>query len=330
MLDLISYSPLRISFAGGGSDISPFVDRFGGAVLNTTVDLGVTVRYRHDDLPLEIASRDFVRSCIYPVYSRRQAGITGNILDLEMEMGVRTGRIIISNDVPPGSGLGSSSALTVASVKLADFIGKMGMDSMEIAESAYRAERERFGITLGKQDPYAVTFGGMKLTIFEPGGGVRILSDISRSITDSISRGIILVYTGKTRESSIILSDQVKKSSGGDPKVTLRLGQLRDLAITMWDHLKDGNLYGFYEGINKGWEIKKDLSPMVTNDRVDRIISTAMKNGAEASKLLGGGSQGFVLVMCREERTENLARALSRISRYVIRAGIDYSGARIY
>lgn len=330
MLDLISYSPLRISFAGGGSDIPPFVDTYGGAVLNTTVDLGVTVRYRYDELPLEIASRDFVRSCLYPASTGRHAGITGNILDLEMSMGIRTGRIIISNDVPPGSGLGSSSALTVAAVKLADFLRKSGMDSREIAESAYRAERERFGITLGKQDPYAVTFGGMKLTLFEPGGGVKIMADLSRKVSDTISSGMILVYTGKTRESSRILSDQVKKSSEGDPKVTYRLGQLRDLAITMWDYLKSGDMEGFYDGINKGWEIKKGLSPMVTNDRVDRIISTAMKNGASASKLLGGGSQGFVLVMCREERTGELSRLLSRISRYVIRAGIDYSGARIY
>lgn len=325
---VISYSPLRVSFGGGGTDISPFPETHGGAVINTTIDRGVTVTYKEDTYPLEISSRDFVSS--YILTSERKPG---NVLEKIMELfdsyEIRKGRVIINSDVPPGSGLGSSSALTTAVLRLIHEINGQKRTEREIAAEAFETEKEKFGVTLGKQDPYAISLGGFKFMKFL-GSGIEnyYIREQDAFIRDLESR-ILLVYTGETRESSEVLMEQVSKASSNDQKVLSNLVQLRELAESMRKAVIKEDMDAFVEDINQGWNIKKQLGANVTNTKIDRIIGNALRNGAQGAKLMGGGSQGFLLIVSKPGMVTDLQKKMLQWSRFVIRVRFDLHGTRI-
>lgn len=325
---VVSYSPLRISFGGGGTDIAPFPENHGGAVINTTIDRGVTVTYREDQYPLEISSRDFVSSYILSSHNGSE-NVLEKLLSLFGNNGITTGRVIINSDVPPGSGLGSSSALTTAVLKLIYELKGEKKSGMDIAEEAFRTESERFGVTLGKQDPYAISIGGFKFMKFEKDGvynfPVRAENDFAHRLQDRI----LLIYTGETRESSDVLREQVEKASRNDDTVISNLVRMRDLAREMNEAVLENSMDNFIEHINEGWNLKKKLGANVTNSRIDGIIASAMENGAQGGKLMGGGSQGFLLIVSKEGRIAELQKAMLQHSRFVIRIKFDPVGTRI-
>ena len=329
MHKIVSYSPLRISFGGGGTDISPFDETHGGAVINTTIDRGVTVSYTDDDYSLEISSRDFVRSFLVGVGNHEGMNVQEKILDLFEHNGIRKGRIVINSDVPPGSGLGSSSALTTAVLKLIYAIRKENRTPEEIAAEAFVTERDEFGVTLGKQDPYAVSLGGFKFMRFNGTGVSNYPITGHDEFRKALQGRTLLVYTGKTRESSDVLKDQVSKSSQGDANTLKNLTSLRDLAINMKDAVDSDDIDRFISYINDGWEMKKGLGRNVTNPQINSIIQKAKQNGAQGAKLMGGGSQGFVLMIAKENGLEKLQKAMMELSEFVIRVSFDPAGTRI-
>lgn len=203
------YSPLRISFAGGGTDISPFFEKYGGAVLNTTIDRGVMIRYVDDGASLEVSSRDFLRTALI---SSNNRSMENKIIEMFMENGIETGRIIMNNDVPPGSGLGSSSALINGILKVIYTIKKMDIDPYELGRKSYLTEKDKFNIILGKQDPYAISVGGLKYMEFRGNDETTQMFDLSDPFISDLQNSILLVYTGNIRESSQSLQDQVMKS----------------------------------------------------------------------------------------------------------------------
>ena len=329
MQKIISYSPLRISFGGGGTDISPFVDTHGGAVVNTTIDRGVTVSYTDDPYSLEISSRDFVKSFLVGSTNHESLNVQERILDLFEQNGISKGRIVINSDVPPGSGLGSSSALTTAVLKLIYRIRNIEKSGEEIASEAFLTERDRFGVTLGKQDPYAVSLGGFKFMRFSDGGVTNFPVSGRDGFLKELESRTLLVYTGKTRESSDVLRDQVNKSSEGDQNTIGNLTGIRELAENMHNAIQDNDLDRFIFHINEGWEMKKNLGRNVTNSQIDSIIEVAKKNGAQGARLMGGGAQGFVLMIAESGKVEKLQKAMMEFSEFVIRVSFDSRGTRI-
>ena len=322
-----SYSPLRISFAGGGTDIAPFVDEYGSSVVNATFDRGVMLNYREDQYPLEISSRDFFSSTVSGVHSERR-GMPGKLVDLFTEMGITKGSVLISSDVPPGSGLGSSSALILGALELIHTIRGEKVERDSLAEEAYRVERDFFKITLGLQDPYAIAYGGFKSFNFDRNGISNSIFDLNRDFIRKFETSLLLVYTGKTRQSSRILSDQVRKSHQKDPETIEKLAAIKKLALEMKDAISRERYQEITSIINTGWEIKKSLGRDVTNDTVDGIIRAAMRNGADAARLLGGGSQGFVLLLS-QDRIVELQKKMLNYSRFVVRVSFDSLGTRI-
>ncbi|WP_297216206.1 kinase [Thermoplasma sp.] len=323
----ISYSPLRITFGGGGTDVEPFLSKYGGAVVNATIDRGVSVRYIEDEYQLELSSRDFVRS--YIVNMHGPVSVTKMMADFLSDSGIRTGRVIMSGDAPPGSGLGSSSAAVSALMNLVNTITGRNVDRAALAEESYRLERDHFHVLLGKQDPYAIAFGGFKYMEFDHDGMKR--EDLGRydDFTRELERRILLVYTGKTRQSSEVLMEQVKASEMGDEETDRKLLEMKDVARKLRDSVVNNDMGEFAHQINRGWEIKKSLGSRITNDRIERIIGMALSGGAQAARLMGGGSQGFVLVMCRPENLNSLQKRLMRISNFVVRTSFDISGTRM-
>ena len=324
MWDFVSFAPLRVSFAGGGTDIPPYVENYGGSVLNTTIDRGVTVKYKDDGKPLELSSRDFLQSFTMISDHQKHTSFVEEIGEIFTEYGIKTGRVLISSDVPPGSGLGSSSALLVSILNLISSVKGNGWDRSQVARMAYDLERNRLKIVLGKQDPYAISFSGFKFMEFPPGGSERTTFAENWKTVNQIEDRSLLLYTGKTRESSEVLKDQVRKSSVGDSETLRRMNELKNLAHQMWTYLVEGETEKFIDGVNRGWNLKKGLGRNVTNERVDRIINEAFVNGAAAAKLLGGGGEGFILLISRDNSLVDLQSKMSKFSDFIIR--ISFSG----
>ena len=327
MWDVVSYSPLRVSLAGGGTDIPPYSDLYGSAVVNATIDRGVTLKYKFDQKPLEISSRDFFRSSIVGKHTRRK-GLQEKLADLFTDFGISKGRLLINSDVPPGSGLGSSSSLILAALNLIHSVRGENVSREELAAEAYRLEKEYFGITLGKQDPYAIAFGGFKYMQFSKDAFDISFFDESSDFINKLQSSMLLVYTGKTRESSRILKEQVSLSGKGDKKIIERLDRVKQLAVEMKVAIEKEDLSTLCSIINRGWELKKSLGSQVSNPTVDNIIEKAFSYGALAARLLGGGSQGFVLVIS-DPGNVDLQKEMLNHSTFAVRVSFDRNGSRI-
>ncbi len=329
MKRFVAYSPFRISFGGGGTDISPFCDQHGGAVINTTIDRGVTVSYTPDPYDLEISSRDVLKSFLIGK-GNGVNDVLNRMSQLFQARGISKGRLVINSGVPPGSGLGSSSALTTAMLKLIYRIQEVEKTPWEIASEAFTLEHEYFNITLGKQDPFAVSLGDIKYMEFKASGETsHSLSHHSAFVSELESR-TLLVYTGNTRESTNVLQEQVEKSKKGEENVVTSLLRMRDLATGMKDAVEKGNFRDFTSAINSGWQLKKKLGEKVTNKRIDELIQHALENGGEAAKLMGGGSDGFLLVISGKDMVESLQKSLMDYSSFVVRVSFDKMGTRAF
>ncbi len=325
----VAYSPFRISFGGGGTDISPFCNTYGGAVLNTAIDRGVTIVYTPDDFDLEISSRDFLKSVLIGKDSCDNE-VLNKMSKLLESRGISNGRIIINSGVPPGSGLGSSSALTTAMLKLVYLIQGKTVDPWDLAREAFNLEHDYFGITLGKQDPFAVSLGNFKYMEFDGSGEKSTdLSSYSNFMSE-LEKRTLLVYTGNTRESTSVLQEQVEKSQQGDNDVVSNLHLMRNLTSEMRDSVVSGDFDAFTKAVNAGWSLKKKLGSKVSNERIDSLISFAKENGAQAAKLMGGGSDGFLLVISEHGKVQQLQKSLMDSSSFVVRVSFDRNGTRAF
>ncbi|MEM0158988.1 MAG: kinase, partial [Thermoplasmataceae archaeon] len=299
----------------------------GGAVVNATIDRGVMISYTPDDFDLEISSRDFVRSIVVSNHERPVDALESMYKLLEQE-GINTGRIAVTSGVPPGSGLGSSSALVTALISMIYSIKGITIEPGKIASEAYRIERDLFGVTLGRQDPYAIAIGDFKYMEFH-GDSFRIVPLNSNApFVSELEKRILLVYTGRTRESSKVLREQVELTMRGEARTLEVLSEIKRSADQAMDAARKGSIEEFAKIMNTGWELKKKLGSGVTNQKIDSIISAAHENGAIAARLMGGGSEGFVLAISRKGELGKLQKAISDYSDFAIRVSFDRGGTR--
>ena len=326
MKRLVSYSPLRVSFLGGGTDISPFLEKHGSRVFNTTIDHGVKVTYTQDNYPLEVSSRDFLKTVI--MGDEHGKSFQNKILDLLSDYGIRSGRIYINGEVPPGSGLASSSAMVTALMRIILEIRGEYADPMQLAKISYEKERNCFGITLGIQDPYAISVGGFKY-MESNGTDVKVNKYKENRLLEKVGEGMLICYTGGTRESSEVLKNQVEMSSQNDSGTIEKLKNISNLTEELARSVEKEDYHKFTDLINRGWDVKKTLSNRVSSTKVDNIISTALNNGADCARLLGGGNQGFVLAIGEKEKIWKMQQSLMDLSEFVVRVRPTGSGTSI-
>lgn len=304
---VISKTPLRMSFAGGGTDLPTFSNRHGGAVLSTAIDkwvrVGVAERFEGD-----------VR------VSYSQTEIVDQASDLEhdlvREAMLRTGlargvEVITLADLPSrGTGLGSSSAVTVG--LLTALYGYQGMQKPleELALEACRIEIDVLGKPIGKQDQYAAALGGMNLIQFKPDGSV-----VSEPVVApgenfaAFHRSLLLFYTGAPRQSGDeILAQQGRAIDQGDDTALL---EIRDLVFEMRDLLVAGDVEAIGGLLHRSWELKQAAAPGTSNDAIDRLYERAREAGAWGGKLLGAGGGGFFLVCADPSTHPEVRKALS-------------------
>lgn len=316
-------APLRVSFAGGGTDVAPFPEREGGAVLSATIGSYsyATLRPRTDGL-ITVESHDYGTSIGYEVgtplvldgtLDLPKAAIA-RIMALEGAMASDGFDLFLHTNAPPGSGLGSSSAVMVAVIDLVGRHCGLDLGPHEIAELAYRLEREDLGIPGGSQDQYAAAFGGFNFMEFRRDGEVVVNPLRVRPDTvHELEHNMLLAYTGRTRVSDHIIEDQVARYETGNADAVAGLRAQRDLADAMRVELLRGRVDELGRLLGEAWREKQRMSARITTPLISEAVELALSSGALGGKVTGAGGGGHMIFICEFERRHVVADALIRI-----------------
>jgi D-glycero-alpha-D-manno-heptose-7-phosphate kinase len=321
---IVSQTPLRMSFVGGGSDLPAFYRRYGGAVISVTVDkyVYVTVNKKFDDrIRLSYSKLEEVHSA---------GELEHKIVRAALQLLKIDGGIEITSiaDIPSrGTGLGSSSSFTVGLLHaLHAYLGQY-ISPSDLGQQSCTVEIDLCGEKIGKQDQYAAAFGGLNLIQFHPDDSVAIDPIIcQRDVIRELEASMISFYTGVTRNASTILatqSDQVEENECSR-KVIRRMV---DLTFALRNELHNNNLAAFGEILHENWVLKKSLVPGISDPVIDDWYKRARQAGALGGKLLGAGGGGFLMFFAPANRHEEIARALPDLRRFDIR--FDVRGSRI-
>ena len=275
-------APLRISFGGGGSDVEPYASNHGGLVLNTTID-----RYAY------CAIGDFSHG---EFEERLKQGIHE-----ELGLADRDYGISVSSDVPTGSGLGGSSALVVAAVKAVADYWEMALSKYELAEVAFRVERDFLHIKGGRQDQYAAAFGGFNLIDFQSPAVVHPMT-LTYPVLNELQAGLMLVDTRLYRISSNILERQMRRFEQENEEVNAAVEKMKDLAYDMSQALMLDEVERLGPLLTEEWEQKKKLDEAISSPWIDSVFEGARKAGASGGKLLGAGGGGHLLFFVEPEK----------------------------
>ena len=327
-------APLRVSFAGGGTDVSPFPETEGGAVLSATIDRYAygSLRPRSDGT-ISVESLDGGVSLAFGVHDDLRLDgrldlVKGAIRRLSAAAGGPTGGydLVLRSAAPPGSGLGSSSTLMVALVGLLRDHHRLPLAEYETAHLAYQIERHDVGILGGLQDHYAATFGGFNFMEFEAGRTIVNPLRVRDSIVNELELNLLLCYTGVTRESAHIIADQTARVRALDARALEGLRAQKELAAAMKAALLRGELGAFGEMLGHAWTEKKKMSPMITTGLIDEAYDVAVRHGAVGGKVTGAGGGGYILFYCDFTAKHRVAEALEKLGASVTEFSFERRG----
>jgi D-glycero-alpha-D-manno-heptose-7-phosphate kinase len=329
-----SKAPLRISFAGGGTDVPPYCDEQGGAVLNSTID-----RFAYCTIAPRNDSEITIRSLDYGLVEKWQANgdmltYDGN-LDLikavlnhfEVDRGFD---MFLHCEAPPGSGLGSSSTVIVSIIgAMADWL-YVPMSQYDIANLAYVLERKELGLAGGKQDQYASVFGGFNYMEFKGQEAIVTPLRVKGDILNELHYQLLLGNTGKTRDSSNIIHSQTAGYVQRNEQVVDALERTKQLAKEMKDALLRGEIHKIGMLLNESWESKKRFTSKISNDRIDLIYNTALVNGAIGGKISGAGGGGFMFFICEYDRKHLVANELAKLGVDIVNYNFEKHGLQTW
>ena len=320
---IITQTPLRIGLLGGGSDLPDYYREHGGRVLNCAIDksIYVIVKQRFDN-------------DIYVNYSKKE--IVSRVEDIEHELvreamwmtGVTNGvEITTLADIPSaGSGLGSSSSVTVGLLHALFAYRGRQVTAEELADRACAIEIDRCGKPIGKQDQYIAAYGGIRDIRFGPGDQVTaeelVLSAAGRR---DLQRHLMLFYTGVTRSADTILAEQTANIKD----TRCQLDALRDLAGVAVERLRAGDVDAVGAAMREGWETKRKLASGVSNDQIDDMVTRTLDAGASGAKLTGAGGGGFLLAICPVERQRAVRECLTDAGMRELPVKLDPLGSRV-
>ena len=302
---IITKTPFRVSFCGGGSDIADFYREHGGCVLSTTINrymyLTIHPYFDENKTALKYSKNEIVTDI-----SEIEHSIFHCVLNEKNISGVE---ISSTADVPSGTGLGSSSSFTVGLLHtLACYEGKY-ISKGKLAEEACKVEIEKLGAPIGKQDQYAAAYGGLNFISFHKDDTVSVEPLITgRETLKQLQENLVMFYTGITHDANKILSEQ--KQNIGKKDKTQNLIRMCELARDMKHSLECNELGDFGSILNESWQKKRELAGSISNSKIDELYGIAMKNGAIGGKLLGAGGGGFLLFYCPKEKQVTLRESL--------------------
>ncbi len=309
---ILTRTPFRVSFVGGGSDLPAYYERRAGAVLSTSINRYMYVQshpfFEPDQVRLKYAQTETVAGL-----SEIQHPLFRTVLE---KYGLPLGREWSSiADVPAGTGMGSSSSFTVG--LLHNVLAQLGRadeaTKAHLAEMACRVELEDLGEPIGKQDQYAAAYGGLNVFRFLPDGTVQADPlDLGPEGRAELESHLVLYYTGDQRSASAILAEQSKRTASEQDKQRV-LDQMVDLVDPLAAALRNGRWSEMGNLLHENWQLKQSLASGITNPNLQSLYATAMANGATGGKLLGAGGGGFLLFACPPSQQTRLTQALGSI-----------------
>lgn len=317
-----SKAPLRIGLAGGGSDVSPYSDIYGGVVLNATINLYAycTIEETGDG---RVTIESYDADCFESFPLVRELEIDGkasllkgtyNRVMREYGIPLRACKITTYNDAPAGSGLGTSSTMVVAIVKAFVEWHALPLGDYEIARLAYEIERKDLNLSGGKQDQYAAAFGGFNYMEFLQNDMVIINPlKVKRWIIDELEASTVLYFTGRSRSSAAIIDEQKRNISTGNTTSIEAMHRIKQSAVDMKLAVLKGDMKAFARILGQAWEDKKKMAGAITNPAIEETFDIATKAGALAGKVSGAGGGGFVLFFVEPTKKKALMDALAQL-----------------
>lgn len=315
-------APLRLGLAGGGTDVSPYCDVYGGCVLNVTLDRYAyaviktlaepyvkfvatdqqTEKIHTINEPLELNGKLDLHKAVYNEII--QCYHDGKPISLELSTFC---------DAPPGSGLGSSSTLVVVMIRAFVELLNLPLDDYTIAQLAFKIERINCGLQGGRQDQYSATFGGFNFMEFYDNDRTVINPlRIKSWIICELEASLVLFYTGVSRESAKIIANQSDNVLAGKVDAVEAMHGIKSEALVMKECLLRGDFDGIVESIRTGWESKKRSASPVSNAHIDKIYNSAISAGALAGKISGAGGGGFMMFFVPPEKRMDVIRNLNQ------------------
>ncbi len=336
-------APLRISFAGGGTDVSPYADERGGLVLNATID-----KYAYATLSLNAEQAITIKSLDYHAiakYNLDQPLVYNGQLDLvkatiqrlkaqlseaQQSEAAQGFELFLHTDAPPGSGLGSSSAIVVAILGVfSQWLG-LPMTSYETASLAYQIERIDLGIKGGRQDQFAATFGGFNLIEFY---GDRVIVNplrIPDTVLNELHYSLMLFYTGGTRLSAHIIDSQTQGFVQRQGEVVAAMDQIKQLATETKNALLQGRLEDFGALLHESWLNKKRMAASISTPQIDEIYHEARRLGALGGKISGAGGGGYMFFYCPYETQAEIAERLEELGAAQVSFSFEKNGLQTW
>jgi D-glycero-alpha-D-manno-heptose-7-phosphate kinase len=326
---LIVRSPLRISLAGGGTDLPAYYREFGGQVINLAIDRFFYVFLRtSSENGIQIASADF------QTYDELDEDTCFSSLDLPAAIfshfGITKGvSLFLASEAPPGTGLGSSSTVAVGLIKALVTALGLSMTKKELAELASYIEIVQLGSPIGKQDQYAAAFGGINLIEFEAGRTTIAPLHLPIDTIQTLTKSLLLFFTGRQRKAKEILAQQSDASRKKNQPVLEALHRVKGMVPQVKTILEKGDMPGLGDFLHRNWLEKKRFAHGVTNDFIDQCYEMALHAGAWGGKITGAGGGGFLLLCCPEARQQAVTQILATKGLKRVKFFIDHSGARV-
>ncbi len=330
-----SRSPVRIGLGGGGTDVSPYTEEYGGAVLNVTINKYAWGSLEFtDDKQVHMHSHDFNKTISLNNLADIKLDGDLDLLKLGVKRlyhGTKGLQLFLRSDVPPRSGLGGSAAAFVAVVGLFNAI-KNGSDKLnpyEIAELAYEMERKDMGIHGGRQDQYATVFGGMNFMEFKGNDFVRVTPvKLKQDYLLELEKNLVLCRVNIPRPTDDVLTDQKKNVSEG--KSLENMHQTKQIAYDMHSALLRGDLNRFGELLHEGWLQKKQFSSLISNPHIDNLYDSARKAGAIGGKISGAGGGGHMIFYCAPNSEMAVRKSLQENGATPVDFSFEHSGMQTW
>jgi D-glycero-alpha-D-manno-heptose-7-phosphate kinase len=331
---LITRSPVRISFGGGGTDLPAYYEQFGGAVLSTTINkYFYTVLRKRDDGKIQVISSDLRTLETW----ENIAGMSFERSELEIPLAVvkDVGRsvsvdLFLASEIPPGTGLGSSASVCVNVLKALTAHLHLHRSKYELAERAFHIARNVLGNPVGKQDEYAAVFGGLNYIRFGKDGSVTVDPvELDAALLRELEENLMLFFTGATHQSQTILEEQEESTREDRGRALESLHTIAALADRMRGTLEDGDLHTFGALLDEGWQAKKRISGKISSGQIDALYRTARDNGAVGGKITGAGGGGFLLLYCERPHQEAVRQALAAAGAREMTFRFDSKGAQV-
>lgn len=338
--DVRARAPLRLGLAGGGTDLSPYCDQFGGAVLNATIDRFAFAHLTpNDENRVIFRARDLGADEHHALGARLpldqglvlHRGVYQHVVDTYLDGQPRALTVSTTIDAPAGSGLGSSSALVVALVEAFRVALDLPLGPGDVARLAFDIERRELGLAGGRQDHYAAAFGGVNFIEFLAGEKALVSPlRVPRAYLNEFESSLVICFTGQSRRSETIIQEQIDGLRGMNAETLESMHQLKADAAAMREALLRGDMRDLAAILARSWAAKKRTAKGIATGDVERLFEVAMAQGAWGGKVSGAGGGGFLMFCTDPENRYHLIQALNAAGGQASSAKITFEGAEAW